>query len=82
MTADDAYRLVLAATPLITANFDLNKEAIKAVQRRRPRLTRCVRNAVAKVRIRNAPHPGRGVFRDNGAGKQRESFWAEEEGEV
>ena len=52
MTADDAYRLVLAATPLITANFDLDKNAMKAVQRRRPRLTRCVRNAVAKVQRR------------------------------
>lgn len=56
MTADDAHRLVMATTPLITDNFDLSKEDIRKMQRKRPRLTRCVRNAVEKVRRRTRGH--------------------------
>ena len=56
MTADDAQRLVLATTPLLSANFDLDSGAVQAVQSRRPRLTRCVRNAVEKVRSRTRGH--------------------------
>ena len=51
LTGEDAYRLVLATSPLLRDHFSLDNQAIKKVQRRRPRLTRCVRNAVAKARF-------------------------------
>lgn len=52
MTAEDAHRLVMATIPLMKANFILNCEDIKAITRQRPRLTRCIRNVVEKVRTR------------------------------
>jgi hypothetical protein len=50
MSAEDVQRLVLATTPLLMDNFDLDSRAVRAIQRSRPRLTRVVRNAVERVR--------------------------------
>jgi hypothetical protein len=50
MSAGDVDRLVMATTTLLRDAFDVNNREIQAIQRRRPRLTRVVRNALEKVR--------------------------------
>lgn len=50
MTSADAERMVMAATPLMRDYFSLTASEIKKIVSPRPRLTRCVRNAVTTVR--------------------------------
>ena len=50
MTSADAERIVMAATPLMRDYFSLTQREIKKIVSPRPRLTRCVRNAVTTVR--------------------------------
>ena len=49
MTSGDAERMVMAATPLMRDYFLLTLNKIKKTVNTRPRLTRCVRNAVTAV---------------------------------
>ena len=50
MSAADVQRLVQATTPMLRDAFNLKNPAIRAIQRRRPRLTRVIRNALERVR--------------------------------
>ena len=52
MTSVDAQRMVTAATPLMRDYFSLTQREIKKIVDPRPRLTRCVRNAVTTVRAK------------------------------
>lgn len=52
MTSGDAERMVMAATPLMRDYFSLTQNEIKKTVNTRPRLTRCVRNAVTAVRAK------------------------------
>ena len=49
-TEEDAHRLVMAGSPLLSDHFSLKKAEMKIIQERRPRLTRSVRNAIGRVR--------------------------------
>ena len=49
ITEDDAHRLVMAGTSLLTDHFPVAVKAKKkAIQKRRPRLVRCIRR-VARI---------------------------------
>ena len=50
MTVGDIDRLILATTPLLKDTFDVNNREVVAIQRKRPRLTRVIRNALERVR--------------------------------
>ena len=54
----DAHRLVIAASQLLKDNFSVTNKALKEVQKNRPRLVQCVREAIAKATSRT-----RGRFR-------------------
>lgn len=54
LTRIDAQRMITATIPLIKDYFSLSPKQIKQVIDPRPRLTRCIRNAVTAVRAKTA----------------------------
>lgn len=50
MSRTDALRMVKVCTPMFADYFKFSAREVQAIVRRRPRLTRCVRNAVTCVR--------------------------------
>ena len=56
VSVDDALKLVMAASPLLKDHFCFTVVERKEIEKVRPRLTRCVRTALSKVRRRNR-HP-------------------------